>query len=332
MRTGDTGTCVAHGRYSKKGSITVPSKSLPRNYLSVHPRAMLSSPCALYVQILLLTCSSQEIYVEEDRHQRAMMAMENSLMDCGSDDWSVDSDYAFQSFSDDDSAVAQTSRDARNSRSPPFRHHERHWRPRVCDTIAGDDEIPDSHGGAAENSPKFNRSPDEVSHLDVRREASTKSANEGVGMAGRVVVSDNSCSEVERDGEGLASSRDDHSKHQSGAYEARHFGDPGSSTENVQILRLEQRMFLKVIHRGLVFFVSCVFKIVLKEDTVLGDGLLPRVVSEMFTTTDFWRLIVLMHALYRPFPGVSSATALPNQLIILEISPLPSTCSERRVL
>lgn len=192
----------------------------------------------------------QEIFLEEDRHQRVMLAIESSLTGCGSDDWSVDSDYAFQDFVDED--ISPTSNHDHNSfpQTPPARHGQsqaRVVREGADDVsiIAGlGNRIPDEcSGGVADKDSLAGGNPYQVISgespvRNLQREAAKKLAAEPTSSSSGIgIASEHVSLGCERDAaDGSCPSRED----------TRHLGDPGSSTENVHILHVEQRMFLKV--------------------------------------------------------------------------------------
>lgn len=180
-----------------------------------------------------------------------MLAIESSLTGCGSDDWSVDSDYAFQDFTEDDGETS-----SRYSNCPQASPKQGQQQLTVR-AVAQDDatvgtrtgkEISEELGGvtvdnntgvlSGSNTPGRATS-DGASVRGIQREASRKLAElEPVGSSvdrGTASDHDGLVGDL-RDMDGSPTRED--SRHQ--------FGDPGSSTENMHILRVEQRMFLKV--------------------------------------------------------------------------------------
>lgn len=185
----------------------------------------------------------QDIYIEEERHQRAMMAIESSVLDCGSDNWSVDSDYAFQDFADDD--LQQSKISDQDLQPSPERAYIGVQATATAATTSTATVVVGVGGVRASSSASGSNPEDEVERINLHavkpceehsgEEVATPDMEEtrlwdggaggvhkGVGNAG-----------VGREGRA--------------ACEARLFGDPGSSTDSTHILRLEQRMFLKVI-------------------------------------------------------------------------------------
>ena len=168
-----------------------------------------------------------------------MMALESSVLGCGSDDWSVDSDYAFPDFADD----AKQHQHANNE-------HLQQSSPQRSPPLAG----PPSSIHAV-GTPTNDLNPGSMcnvrEHPDTAAETTvvtTTPAEGGGGVRGEVLLPGKvTWAGGENRGDSPAGSgRDDPS-----LSKARLFGDPGSSTDSAHILRLEQRMFLKV--GGLVF-------------------------------------------------------------------------------
>lgn len=178
-----------------------------------------------------------------------MLAMESSLTDCGSDDWSVDSDYAFQDFVDDDISPTINHDYTTFSQTPLARLRQNQGR--VCEgaddtsviTALGN-RIPDKcSGGVVENDSLASGNLDQAilggsSAQGFQSEAAKKPAvMTARNSSGREIAPEHDRLRCAKDAaDGVCPSRED----------TRHLGDPGSSTENVHILRVEQRMFLKV--------------------------------------------------------------------------------------
>lgn len=153
-----------------------------------------------------------------------MMAMDSSVLGCGSDDWSVDSDYAFQEFGED---ALRQSEHSQSTASPERAH-------RNAGVPTSSMEMP---------SGMVCTSEDQTQEEVVR--AQTQAAD-GAQMP----------SDLEErqslEHEELRESKEDATAAKSDEQpiclsEARLFGDPGSSTDSTHILKLEQRMFLKVL-------------------------------------------------------------------------------------
>lgn len=165
-----------------------------------------------------------------------MMAMESSVLGCGSDDWSVDSDYAFQDFNDD----AQPGPNPQSA-SPERAHRVTGGARNMGRATA--------RGGRGATNPE-----EEVEEeaVNVNPDASVRAVVPRREEA-RSLPQDDSVGEGNADAAGSA--RDEQQQHPC-ASGARLFGDPGSSTDSTHILRLEQRMFLKVrrhIHSFVIF-------------------------------------------------------------------------------
>lgn len=163
--------------------------------------------------------------MEEERHQHAMMTIESSVLGCGSDDWSVDSDYAFQDFNDE----ADQQNEHPQSASTPERAHR----------IVGSRALNNRRGvfSAGAGNPE-----DEVERVDLRTCPDIKSGVAVLGGEETHLLPENSVDENRED-----TAEPGRHEHHHLASEGRLSGDPGSSTDSAQILRLEQRMFLKVV-------------------------------------------------------------------------------------
>lgn len=181
----------------------------------------------------------QDIYFEEERHQQAMMALESSVLGCGSDDWSVDSDYAFQEFADD---VKQHQQQERHNseqlqQSAPERSPPLPGTPSSFHAVGN--PINNLNIGSICNVREH---PDTAGKMAVV----TRKPAEGGGaraIRGEVLSPGKATSAAgeNREDPPAGSGRDDPCMSK-----ARLFGDPGSSSDSAHILRLEQRMFLKV--------------------------------------------------------------------------------------
>lgn len=160
-----------------------------------------------------------------------MMALESSVLGCGSDDWSVDSDYAFQDFADDiKNHNSERLQQSSPERSPSFPGTQ------SSSTHAVGNPINDLKGSVCNVR--------EHSETAAEKAAVTTSPAEGGGgMGGSVVLPGKVtwAARESREDSPAGSGRDDPCMS-----ETRLFGDPGSSTDSAHILRLEQRMFLKV--------------------------------------------------------------------------------------
>lgn len=209
----------------------------------------------------------QDIYLEEDRHQQAMMALESSVFGCGSDDWSVDSDYAFQDFADDvkhqhphhqrlqtDGQLVQPSAPAPERSSAP-----------IQGSPGGTGESGNFDGGRKEGLRVLGSN--EAAAIVAAPEEEAAAQAEATAQA--AVTTQSSAAKVAQAGAEEAGAGDKLTPKQgpsargdstqsspagSGGEDlrsswppnARLFGDSGTSTDNTHILRLEQRMFLKV--------------------------------------------------------------------------------------
>lgn len=193
----------------------------------------------------LCTTTKQDIYIEEARHQSAMMAIESSVLGCGSDDWSVDSDYAFQDFADDN--LQQQKSTDQDLQSSPERAHlgaQTSATPATATTVVGVGGVPSL--SAAGSNPE-----DEVERVNHHAASLYKEPSSGEAVA--TLDSGEEARLCEGVGAAVGIKRVDHAgvgREEHAACEARPFGDPGSSTDSAHILRLEQRMFLKVINKS----------------------------------------------------------------------------------
>lgn len=154
-----------------------------------------------------------------------MMAIESSVLGCGSDDWSVDSDYAFEDFGED---VQQLNEQQQLVSVPEGEN-------------GGGGGAPSVPGGIRSTGTDNSEDEDERSGLEVRPDAEirvTLPAGEDIELPEKEVLR-------ERRLDAAGPSRE---QQQPCMSEPRLLGDPGSSTESTHILRLEQRMFLKVHH------------------------------------------------------------------------------------
>lgn len=140
-------------------------------------------------------------------------------MSCGSDDWSVDSDYTFQ-----DDALNEGSRST--SRAEP------------SDQRTGQATLVDTDT-AIDSSPRQRASPEETCQADSLR---PDLRGERYGLLSHTR------DPFANENKGMPRSQTNLQNHgQSRSMVARqHPGYPGSSTESMHILRVEQRMFLKV--------------------------------------------------------------------------------------
>lgn len=195
----------------------------------------------------------QDIFLEEERHQQAMMALESSVLGCGSDDWSVDSDYAFQDFADD-------------VKHHQLQHHERGEQlPQSCAQTPERSTLTPGTPSSARKDPNPTNDLNTASrhHLhdnpDAEAEAAGATASpagSGEAIRGEALMPRNGGDIGEESAVG--SGRDD--PRDPSISKARLFGDPGSSTDSAHILRLEQRMFLKVGIFGMGMLPQGVYK------------------------------------------------------------------------
>lgn len=176
-----------------------------------------------------------------------MMALESSVLGCGSDDWSVDSEYTFQDFKDDAKRVEHVQSP---STSEPM-HQDIGGGITSCSSRSSVNTASEGSRSIEEETAKWNicalshgkveeapmsattvAIPDEIDAALTRRE----SAGEG--------------------GKGTACFEGSEHEHLPFAPGVRFLGDPGSSSDSSHVLRLEQRMFLKVKTHGFVGFAS----------------------------------------------------------------------------
>lgn len=155
------------------------------------------------------------------------MALDSSVLGCGSDDWSVDSDYAFPDFPDD--ANHQPRIGHQRSASNPD-HVRRDGRGLSSGSRARASRARAGKAAGAEEKIGLHAHVDSltgVPGLEVE-EADLLPVPQPLGVG----TEDNTGAGQE--------------EQQPPASDARLLRDPGSSTDSTQILRLEQRMFLKV--------------------------------------------------------------------------------------
>ncbi|CAM9489250.1 unnamed protein product [Laminaria digitata] len=156
------------------------------------------------------------------------MALDSSVLGCNSDDWSVDGDYyAFQDFPDD----AHHRKEHQRSASDPDRVLRRDARGAAGGRGRGSRVIIRA-GNRKEGQEK------EGLHVHVESEsgeAGAKAEEGGLLPELQALV-------VSTEGNAVVSGQEEQHP---GPSDARLLRDPGSSTDSTQILRLEQRMFLK---------------------------------------------------------------------------------------
>lgn len=168
-----------------------------------------------------------------------MMALESSVLGCGSDDWSVDSDYAFQDFADDvKHHQLQLREKGQQLPQPCAQTPERSALTPGTPSSARIDVNPTNDLNAA-SKHRLHDNPDEATEAAG---ATASPAGRGEAVGGEVVLPRNGGETREESAAG--SGRDD--RQDPSMSKTRLFGDPGSSTDSAHILRLEQRMFLKV--------------------------------------------------------------------------------------
>lgn len=164
-----------------------------------------------------------------------MMALESSVLGCGSDDWSVDSDYAFQDFTDD-AKQHQHSNSEHLQQSSPERSPPLPGTPSSIRAVGNPTN--DLNTGSVCNVGENSDTAAETTAVTATP------AEGGGGVRGEALLPAVKVTWAEgenREDSPAGSGRDDPS-----LSKARLFGDPGSSTDSANILRLEQRMFLKV--------------------------------------------------------------------------------------
>lgn len=189
---------------------------------------------------------SQDIFLEEDRHQQAMMALESSVLGCGSDDWSVDSDYAFQDFADDVKHHHHHQQQGRHEKSEqnllqsssPTRERSAVPNPETPSNMRVMGNLDDN---SSAETTKLHEHTEEAG--GARADTLTAGGTQAAGGGGGVILEEG---EVGGSREGSASESGKDNPHHPILSNTRLFGDPGSSSESTHILRLEQRMFLKV--------------------------------------------------------------------------------------
>lgn len=167
-----------------------------------------------------------------------MMALESSVLGCGSDDWSVDSDYAFQDFADDVKQHRQQQhrnseqlQQSTSERSPPL--------PGTQSPIhnALGNPITDLNLGSLSNVREHPDTAVETAAVTTTTPAEGGGSSRVEALPGEVAFA---AGENREDSPAVSGGEDPCMS------KARLFGDPGSSTDSAHILRLEQRMFLKV--------------------------------------------------------------------------------------
>lgn len=186
----------------------------------------------------------QDIFLEEDRHQQAMIALESSVLGCGSDDWSVDSDYTFQDFADD--VKHQQQRQARHEKSEqnllqsssPTRERSAVPNPETPSNTRVVGSLDDN---SSAETTKLHEHPEAAE--GARADTLTAGGAQAAGGGGGVIPEEG---EVGGSRRGSASEAGKDNQHHPILSNTRLFGDPGSSSDSTHILRLEQRMFLKV--------------------------------------------------------------------------------------
>lgn len=173
---------------------------------------------------------AQDIYLEEERHQHALMALDSSVLGCGSDDWSVDGDYyAFQDFPDD----VHKAREHQRSASNPDRVLRRDGRGASADRGRGSRALTIRTGSCIEGEEK----------AELHVHVDSESGGAGPGAEEEAILpSELQALVITTEG----SAGPEQEEHHPGVSDTRLLRDPGSSTDSTQILRLEQRMFLKV--------------------------------------------------------------------------------------
>lgn len=174
---------------------------------------------------------AQDIYLEEERHQHALMALDSSVLGCGSDDWSVDGDYyAFQDFPDD----VHKAREHQRSASNPDHVLRRDGRGISGGRGRASRALTIRTGNCTEGEEKAGLH----GHVDSGSGGAGPRADEEEA----VLPPELQALVVSTEGNAVSGQEE----HHPGVSDARLLRDPGSSTDSTQILRLEQRMFLKV--------------------------------------------------------------------------------------
>lgn len=194
-----------------------------------------------------------------------MMALESSVFGCGSDDWSVDSDYAFQDFADDvkqrQPSQQQDQKDGQLLQpSAPTPEQ------RIQGTSSSMGVLGNFEAGRKEALREVDSDPEAAEVQDAKEEAVAEEDAEAAAafrQPSAAKVAQGEGGEISGVEEKLtpkigASARGENAQDSATGFggddtrpswpsNARLFGDSGTSTDNTHILRLEQRMFLKVL-------------------------------------------------------------------------------------
>lgn len=166
-----------------------------------------------------------------------MMALESSVLGCGSDDWSVDSEYIFQGFKDDAQRVEHVQSP---STSEPI-HQDIGGGITSCSCRSGINTASEGSRRIEEERAKWNICA--LSHAKAEEApmgATPAAISDEVDAA---LTRRESAGECGNDTACFEGSEHEHLPFAPGV---RSLGDPGSSTDSCHVLRLEQRMFLKV--------------------------------------------------------------------------------------
>ncbi|CAN0404765.1 unnamed protein product, partial [Ectocarpus sp. 13 AM-2016] len=172
-----------------------------------------------------------------------MIALESSVLGCGSDDWSVDSDYAFQDFADDvKHHQQQQARHEKNEQnllqsSSPTRERSAVPNPGTPGNTRVVGSLDDN---SSAETTKLHEHPEAAE--GTRADTLTAGRAQAAGGGGGVIPEEG---EVGGSRRGSASESGKDNRHHPTLSSTRLFGDPGSSSDSTHILRLEQRMFLK---------------------------------------------------------------------------------------
>lgn len=169
------------------------------------------------------------------------MALESSVLGCGSDDWSVDSDYAFQGFADD------IKQHQDKQRGEPFPQPlaptldrsdaPNSLKPSSADAVASPENNLNTGSTSLLHGP-----PAKAKEAEATGQMATVAEGEGVASGRMLVLEYGETAREDTKDERLGGGNPPNPL----ICKTRLFGDPGSSTDSAHILRLEQRMFLKV--------------------------------------------------------------------------------------
>lgn len=176
-----------------------------------------------------------------------MMALESSVLGCGSDDWSVDSEYNFQDFEDD----AQRVEHVGSLSTPEPIHQDMSSRITSCSSRSGINTA--SEGTRSTRIPE-----EEMAKWNICALSHDKVDEAPTGATPAAIPDEIDATLTRREsagecGKNTACFVGSEREHLPFAAGVRSLGDSGSSTDSSHVLRLEQRMFLKVRTYGFDF-------------------------------------------------------------------------------